>query len=218
MTVEERNFGSLSNWTAHISIFGHSSFLRCDPSIWTDPLWMCIVQMHNIFPEIWTSVHFGSPILCLCKFGPSKSTVVEGNFGPSKIIVVDHNCGPAKIWLWTVIMNRSKLQLWIVILDKQFLKILLSSKWTTCISIFRPAQRPIGLFKITIVCCNLKRSKNRVVERNGSFNGYGYGPQIWAVKINVETIYPPSILLHHQSYLSWLGNRRVSWPLGITAE
>ena len=105
ITVEERNFGSLYKWTAHIRTYGHSPFLPCG-AVHLDASKITYTYRPN-------GQHFSAHLdqrlfrqskitLVGSNFGLYKSTVVERNFRPSKMTVVDHNFGPSK----TRVMDR----------------------------------------------------------------------------------------------------------------
>ena len=105
------NFGSLSNWTAPICLFGNSPFLLCG-AVHLDGsknIYMYCPNGQHISvnldqpPIVQSKITFAGcnfelskiTIVC-CNFGPSKSPVAEHNFGPFKITALDHNFGPSK--------------------------------------------------------------------------------------------------------------------------
>ena len=119
ITVEERNFGSSSKWTAHIRTFGHSPFLRCG-AVHSDGSKITYTYRPNgrYFSVNLDQRPFRQSKITLVgsNFGPSKSTIVERNFGPSKITVVDRNFGPSK----TTIVDRYFGPSKITVVDRNF--------------------------------------------------------------------------------------------------
>ena len=63
--------------------------------------------MNNIYSNIWTSVHLGSPKLRLCAVILARSSVPLWNIilDGQKITVVDYNFGPSKTTIVVVILD-----------------------------------------------------------------------------------------------------------------
>ena len=109
ITVEERNFRSLSKWTAHIRTFRHSPFLRCRVHHLDGSKSMYTYRPNGryFFVNLDKRPFSQSKIMLVgCNFGPSECKVVECNFGSSKITVLDSNFGPSKWSKWLTYIRK----------------------------------------------------------------------------------------------------------------